>query len=440
MPAVREAGIVAHFEQASQPLDLPSDPEEIVACLFDPQRRGELYPLYHQLRRIAPIHRTDDPHMRGVWLVSRFDDAMAIYRNPRAVSDPAMAEHFNHGGQNGPFYQLLKSMMLFLDSDAHARVRRITMKAFTARAIAKLRPVTVHLAGSLLDAVVARGHMDLVSEFAYELPIQVIAQLLGVPPADFPVIKEFAYDFARGSELSPVETDRTRRADAAALAFRDYFEHLLAKRRRDPEDDVISALVAAEDEGVRLTHEDLVSTAVLLMQAGHETTTDATGNAMVALFRHPDQLALLRDSNGVTKNGVEELLRYDPPNQLNNRLLLEDLEVGDVRIPAGDHVGVLIGAANRDPEHFPVPDRLQLGRPTPSHVAFAFGAYYCLGNNLARTELDVGLRSLLDRLPGLRPATDMFEWRNTLRNRGPQELRITWDVNPVGSSSTRHGA
>ena len=198
MPVVREAGIVAHFEQASRPLDLPSDPEEIVACLFDPQRRGELYPLYHQLRRIAPVHRTDDPHMRGVWLVSGFDDAMAVYRNPRAVSDPAMAEHFNHGGQNGPFYQLLKGMMLFLDSDAHARVRRITMKAFTARAIAKLRPVTEYLAASLLDAVWASGQMDLVSEFAYELPIQVIAQLLGVPPADFPVIKEFAYDFARG--------------------------------------------------------------------------------------------------------------------------------------------------------------------------------------------------------------------------------------------------
>jgi hypothetical protein len=168
------------------------------------------------------------------------------------------------------------------------------------------------------------------------------------------------------------------------------------------------------------------------MQAGHETTTDATGNALVALFRHPDQLALLRDRKAVTKNGVEELLRYDPPNQLNNRLLLEDMEVGGIRIPAGDHVGVLIGAANRDPDHFPAPDHLQLARPTPSHVAFAFGVYYCLGNNLARTELDVGLRSLLDRLPGLRPATDTFEWRNTLRNRGPQELRITWDVRPVG--------
>ncbi len=186
---------------------------------------------------------------------------------------------------------------------------------------------------------------------------------------------------------------------------------------------------------MHLSREDVVATAVLLMQAGHETTTDATGNAMVALLRQPDQLALLRESNAVAKNWVEELLRYDPPNQINNRLLLEDMRLGGIRIPAGDHVGVLIGAANRDPAHFADPDRLQLARPSPSHVAFAFGAYYCLGNNLARTELDVGLRALLDRLPGLRPATDTFEWRNTLRNRGPQELRIAWDAKPRGLKS-----
>jgi cytochrome P450 len=426
MPTLRDAGVNARFEPVAAPDDLPDDPEEIVAWLFDPERRGELYPLYHQLRRVAPVHRTDDPHMRGVWLVSRFADAMAVYRNPRAVSDPAMAEHFNHGGKNGPFYQLLKRMMLFLESDAHDRVRRITMKAFTARAISKVRPVTEQLAGSLLDAVWARGEMELVSEFAYELPIVVIAQVLGVPPVDFPVVKEFAYDFARGSELSPVETERTRRADTAALAFRDYFEHLLDARREDLHDDVLSALVAAEDHGQRLSHDDVVATAVLLMQAGHETTTDAMGNAMVALFRHPDQLTALRDDPALTKNAVEELLRYDPPNQINNRLLLDDMELGGIRIPAGDHVGVLIGAANRDPAQFPDPDRLQVARPTPQHVAFAFGAYYCLGNHLARTELDVGLRAVLDRLTDLRPATHTFEWRNTLRNRGPQQLKIAW--------------
>src|SRR5438552_2788834 len=166
-----ESGTLATFEPAPTTMALPTDPEEIIACIFDPEQRGELYPLYHRLRDVAPVHRTDDPHMRGVWLTSRFDDAMTIYRNHRAVSDPATAEHFNHGGMSGPFYQLLKQMMLFLESEDHARVRRIVIKAFTPRSVAKVRPITERTAGALLDAVKDRGEMDLVSEFAYDLPI-----------------------------------------------------------------------------------------------------------------------------------------------------------------------------------------------------------------------------------------------------------------------------
>jgi cytochrome P450 len=405
---------------------VPDRPEEIVACLFDPRCRGELYPLYHALRARAPVHRTEDPHMRGVWLVSRFDDAMAIYRDPRAVSDPATAEHFNHAGKSGPFYQLLKQAMLFLEVGDHARVRRIVVKAFTPRAIARVRPLTQQIAGELIERIAPQREMDVVSEFAYDLPFQVIARVLGIPSSDVPVIAQHSWDFARGSELSAVENDRTRRADSAALAFRDYFEHLIAKRRDDLGDDVLSALVAAEDDGTRLTRDEVVATSVLLVQAGHETTTDSIGNSLVALFRHPDELERLRRDPGVTRNAVEELLRYDSTNQLNNRLLLEDVEVAGVRIPAGDHVAVLIGAANRDPARFPEPDRLDLARPTPQHLAFAFGAYHCVGSALARTEVEVALRALLDRLPRLRPATGAFTWRDTLRNRGPQELRVSW--------------
>ena len=426
MTIVKEPGIVATFDPPAA-VDVSDDPEQLVACIFDPGRRGELYPLYHRLRAVAPVHRTDDPHMRGVWLVSRFADAMAVYRNHRAVSDPATAEHFNHGGKSGPFYQLLKQMMLFLESDAHARVRRIVMKAFTPRAIAKVRPITERTAGALIDGLFARAEMDLVTEFAYELPIIVITQLLGVPPDDFQYIESIAYDLARGSELSPVETDRTRRADAAAVAFREYFERLIETRRRELGDDVLSALIAAEDDGDHLSHDEVVATSVLLLQAGHETTTDSIGNAMVALFRHPAQLERLRADPAVTENAVEELLRYDTANQINNRLLLDDMSLGDVVIRAGEHVGVFIGAANRDPAQFPQPDDLQLARPVPQHVAFAFGAYNCVGKALARTEVAVALRALLDRLPGLRPATGTFEWRNTLRNRGPQSLRLAWD-------------
>jgi cytochrome P450 len=423
-----EAGIQASLDPPPTSTDVPDDPEAIVACLFDARCRGELYPLYHALRARAPVHRTEDPHMRGVWMVSRFADALAIYRNPRAVSDPATAEHFDHARAGGPFYQLLKQAMLFLESEDHARVRRIVVQAFTPRSIARVRPITERIAGELIARVARQGEMDVVSEFAYPLPIKVIAQLLGVPETDFPEIERYAWDFARGSEFSAVENERTRRADAAALGFREYFEHLIAKRRGDLGDDVLSALIAAEDDGSRLDHDEVVATSVLLLQAGHETTTDALGNALVALFRHPDQLAVLREDPAGTRNAVEELLRYDSTNQLNNRLLLDDVSLGGVDLSAGDHVAVLIGSANRDPAQCREPDQLQLDRPSPQHLAFAFGAYHCVGSALARTELEVALRALLDRLPGLRPATGTFSWRDTLRNRGPHELRVSWSA------------
>jgi cytochrome P450 len=424
--AHRSGGVVGHFTPPAPPPVLPDDPEEVVAWIYDPARRGELYPLYHQLRRIAPVHRTSHPAMRDTWLVTRFADALDLYRDPRAVSDPATAEHFNHGGEGGPFYRMLRQMMLFLESEKHAHVRRIVTKAFTPRSIAKVRPITQMLADRLLDDVAGDGGMEVVTQFAYPLPLRVIAHMLGVPESDFPVIERYAYDFARGSELAVEANDRSRRADAAAIGFAEYFSELIAHRRAHPGDDVLSALIAAEDGGQHLDRDEIVANAVLLMQAGHETTTDSIGIALIALFRNPEQLDLLRRERDITKNAVEELLRYDATNQMNNRVLLDDVSLHGTRVPAGDHVAILIGAANRDPAQFPEPDRLDLTRSIPQHLAFAFGAYYCVGNTLARTEMQVALRAVLDRFPSLRPASDTFLWRDTLRNRGPQELRVVW--------------
>lgn len=426
MARVVEQGVVGRFDTVVAPAELPDDPEEVVASIFDPARRGELYPLYHRLRELAPVHRTEHPSLPGVWMLSRYADALAVYRDPRAVSDPAMAEHFNHGGEGGPFYQLLKRMMLFMEAEQHAQVRRLVVKAFTPRSIARVRPITQQYAEQLLDARVADHAMDVIDDFAYPLPLRVIAYIVGVPETDFPEIERYAYDLARGSELSVEADARSRRADEAALGFADYFARLVERRRDDTRDDVLSALICAEEDGQRLSHDELIATAVLLLQAGHETTTDSLGNALVALFRHPEQLERLRRDPDLTRNAVEELLRYDPTNQMNNRLLLDDVVLGDARVPAGDHVAVMLGAVNRDPAQFADPDRLDLTRSIGQHLAFAFGAYYCVGNALARTELQVALRTLLDRLPGLRPADETFEWRSTLRNRGPQRLRVEW--------------
>lgn len=405
---------------------VPEDPDEILAAVFDPARRGELYPHYHALRRRAPVHRSRHPNLRDVWVLTRFADALDVYRSSRAVSDPAMAEHFNHGGQGGPFYRMLRQMMLFLEAEQHAHVRRIAVKAFTPRAIAAVQPITQRYATELLARVATDGGMDLVTQFAVPLPFRVIAHVLGVPEADFPSIERYASDFARGSELSVEADDRSRRADDAALAFADYFGALVERRRADPRDDVITALCHAEDEGRYLDREQLVATVVLLMQAGHETTADTIGNSVVALLRHPDQLAVLRAEPARTKQAVEELLRFDSTNQMNTRLLLDDLEVGGVRLRAGDHVATVIGAANRDPAQFADPDRLDLAREVPQHLAFAFGAYYCLGNALARSEVQVALRALVDTFPGLRAADDSFVLRDTLRNRGPRRVDLCW--------------
>lgn len=417
-------GIVVPYAGAATAV--PEAAAGMVAAIFDPARRGELYPLYHALRDVAPVHRSVHPNLRGAWLLTRHADAFEVYRNPRAVSDPAMAEHFNHGGEGGPFYRMLREMMLFLESEQHAHVRRIVVKAFTPRAIAAVQPITERCATELLDTVEADGGMNLVTQFAVPLPFRVIAHVLGVPSSDFAFIERYADDFARGSELSVEADDRSRRADEAALAFEDYFGALVERRRRDPHDDVISALVAAEDDGRLLEREQAVATTVLLMQAGHETTADTIGNSMIALFRHPDQLAQLRADPSLTKDAVEELLRHDSTNQMNTRLLLDDVRLGDVTLPAGDHVALVIGAANRDPERFAEPDRLDLRRNAVQHLAFAFGAYYCVGNALARSEVQVALRALLDRFPALRPAGPTFTMRETLRNRGPRRVDVVW--------------
>ncbi len=220
--------------------------------------------------------------------------------------------------------------------------------------------------------------------------------------------------------------DVAKRGDDAARGFIDLFEDLAEQRRSRPTDDLISSLVQIEDDGDRLSHTELVGNCILLMQAGHETTQDLLGNAMVALFRHPQQLARLRDHPELMKPAVEEFLRYDTSVQINHRLLLRDLPLGEVTMPAGDMVYLFLGAANRDPAQFEEPDRLDVSRPPTHHLAFVFGAYYCVGASLARTEIEIGIRTLLAHFPDIRPARETFEWRDTLTLRGPRRVEVQW--------------
>jgi cytochrome P450 len=422
---LRTTGLVASYERVDwSPGGLPEDPDEIVAHLMDPQRRGEVYPLYHQLRRVAPVHQSRPEVLHGSWIVTRFADTDALMKSTDAVNDPRVVDQaFNHG--DGTFYKVMGNAMLFLDSPSHQRVRSLVVRAFTPRSIARWKPIAERVAADLCDAVVRDGGMDLVEQFNYELPFNVIAHILGVPSTDFPEVKRLAWDFARAGE-KVVTPDVAQRGDAAARGFIELFEDLAEQRRRRPTDDLITSLVQVEEDGDRLSRTELVANCILLMQAGHETTQDLLGNAMVALFRDPAQLARLRDHPELMSPAVEEFLRYDSSVQINHRLLLRDMTLGDVTVPAGDMVYLFLGAANRDPAQFEDPDRLDITRPPQHHVAFAFGAYYCVGASLARTEIEVGIRTLLDRFPGIRPARDTFEWRDTLQLRGPRRVEVEW--------------
>ena len=411
----------------ARPEDAFDDPEDVLAAILDPQRRGELYPLYHAMRALSPIHHTSNERLHHAWVLTRFDDSMQVYLNPQAINDPATAEIYRNGGSEGAFYQTMRAMMLFLDSPEHDRLRRLVIRSFTPRAIERLRPLTQAVADELADAVATDGEMELVSQYAYPLPIRVIAHILGIPPSDHGIIEALAWDFARAGDPSALTPEIVRKGDDAALGFQDYFGRMIHERRLEPRDDVLSALVSAEEDGVGLSRHEIVATAVLLMQAGHETTADLIGNSIIGLLRHPDQLALLQREPELTKVATEEFLRYDGSVQVNHRLLREDMRLGDVVIPAGDVALIFLGAANRDPARFAEPDRLDVRRAPAPHLALSYGAYYCVGASLARTEVHVGVRTLVERFGGLDAASEAFQWRNTLTLRGPAELHLRWD-------------
>jgi cytochrome P450 len=318
--------------------------------------------------------------------------------------------------------------MLFLEKKSHDRVRRLVYKAFTPSAVAPLGDLTAGIANELIDAVADSGEMDFVSDYSYPLPIRAIMKLLGIPDEARESLEQWAWDFARAGDPMSATDEVIARGNEAAEGFHSFFDTLIEERRRRPGQDLISAMVAAEEEGTRLSRPEAISTCVLLLQAGHETTADLLGNAMVGLFRHPEQWQRLRDEPALLRPAVEELLRYDTSVQMSMRLVTDDLEMGNgITIPRGSLAALFYGAANRDPMEFPEPDRMDLSRE-PTHLALSAGAYYCLGNALARTELLAGLRVLLDRAPTIRPAGEHFEQRRTTRLRGPQQLHVAWDV------------
>ncbi len=412
-------------QSATAELELPSPPVEFNPFL--PEFHKNPYPFYHRLRSVDPVHWS---HLAGRWVLTRYSDCVAVLRDAtRFSADPNTWTGFPDlvaalGGP-GPLMEMQTNWMLMKDPPDHTRLRTLVTKAFTPRVAEGMRPRVQARVDELLDSVRAAGRMDVIADLAFPLPTIVICEMLGVPVEDREQFKGWTRDLARS--LDPIVTpDIIATADQATVAFTDYFRALIAIRRKNPQPDLLSSLIATEEQGDRLTEDELIATAILLLGAGHETTMNLIGNGMLALLRNPDQLDKLKRDPTLITSAVEELLRYDGSVQMTARTALVDVEIGGKTIPKGVQAIIVLGAANRDPAQFPDPDRLDITRPDNRHIVFSYGIHHCLGAPLARVEAQVTINTLLRRMPNPRLTGEPLEWRETVTLRGLKALSITF--------------
>lgn len=388
---------------------------------FDPRMpefRANPYPFYDMLRSAAPIFYWET---WGLWFLTRYDDCNTLLRDNR----------LGHGMfgetplRQKPLWEMQSRWMLVLNPPDHTRLRSLAHKAFTPRTVARLRETIQQITDDLLDKVQEKGEMELIADLAYPLPVTVICELLGVPAADHDQFHVWSNAIARSLDLTDEEAVYNR-ASVAAAELTDYLDGLLLERRARPQQDLISALVAAEEAGDRLSKEELFATCSLLLIAGHETTINLIGNGTYALLQHPEQWEKLKGEPGVVETAVEELLRYDSPVQLTSRMVLEDMSYKGVEFARGSSIAFLLGAANRDPEQFSDPVTLDITRKFNRHIAFGGGIHYCLGGPLARLEGEIAFTTLARRMPNLKLAADTVVYGDNLTLRGLEALPVTF--------------
>jgi cytochrome P450 len=381
---------------------------------FVPEVRLDPYPLYRRLRVSEPVQWNE---FVQIWTLTRYADITAVLRDNRLSADRARSDRF----RRPPGREIYQSM-LTLDPPDHTRLRNLVNKAFTSATVNRLRPRIQAVVDAILDRAAERGSMDVISELAYPLPVTVIAELLGVPAEDHDVFKGWSATLA--ANLDPIRAGELREdAFEARDALAEYLGGVIERRRRDAGDDLISALLVAEEQGDILSRRELLVMCNLLLVAGHETTVNLIGNGLRALLTHPDQLERLRQDPALIESTVEELVRFDGPVQLTGRVVLEDSIVAGVEMKAGNFVMLLLGAANRDPEQFPDPDRLDIGRHPNQHLGFGRGIHFCLGAPLARLEGQIVFATLVRRFPGLRLDGDPVQ-RDTVTLRGLKSLPV----------------
>jgi len=396
--------------------------------LTDPRFLSDPYPFYRLLRERAPVWRSPT----GLWVLSRHSDIAAVLKDPRfghdfenKLSDPRSRDDL----LEEPVFRGLRLSMLVRDPPDHTRLRGLVAKAFTARRLEEMRPKIAALVETLLDAVAPRGAMDVIADFARPLPVLVICDLLGIPETDRPRFLGGYRVSGRALDPTPMTREELDEVNAIAVRNRGYFEDLFERRRDADGDDLISALLHVRDEhDGRLTHDELAANIGLLFGAGHETTTHLIGNGLLALHRNPDQWQKLVENPALAANAVEELLRFDSSVQLTSRKAFEDVTLDGTIVRRGESVMCLLGAANRDPEVYADPDRLDITRTGVRAISFGGGIHHCLGAQLARIEGEIAFRRLAQRLPKL--ALEDKEhptWKPTITLRGLTRLPARWD-------------
>ena len=393
---------------------------------LDPEFIRDPYPHYERMRTLDPVHLTP----LGMFVASRHAEVSLVLRDKRFGKDYAERSKRRYGPDimKEPVFRNFALTMLQQDPPDHTRLRGLVVKAFTARRVEDMRPRIQQIVDETLDRIIPQGRMDLIEDFAFRLPVTIICDMLGIPEEH----REMFYTGSRNSgrilEPVPLSPEEIKQGNATTAMTGMYFQQLFELRRKSPGNDLTTQLVQAEEDGSKLSNEELVANIVLLFGAGHETTVNLIGNGLLALYRNPDQLALLKANPSLITNAIEEFLRYNSSVQMTGRAALEDLELGGRKIPKGEGVLCLLGSANRDPAVYPDrPEQLDIARPNVRPLSFGGGIHFCLGAQLARIEAEVAIATLLRRLPDLKlDDAENPEWRPSFVLRGLKRLPASW--------------
>ncbi len=404
---------------------MTTETEPLVFNPLDPDFPKDPYSVYARLRSESPVLQTEF----GAVVFSRYADIIEILRDPRSSSDGRNSNEFKEAIKQGLIKEdealLEEPSFLFRDPPDHTRLRGLVNKAFTPRTVEKLRPRIQSIVDGLVDEFMKKDSFEVIEDIAYPLPVAVICEMLGVPVEDHVQFREWSRNAARS--LDPVEAlppDVVAEREETFANFEVYFTNLVAERRVEPQDDLISALIAAEDQGNKLSENELIGTCSLLLVAGHETTVNLIGNGMLALLRHPEQLAKLQADSALAQSAVEEVLRYDPPVQFTGRIAKEDMEIGGAMMKKGQQSILLIASANRDAAQFPDPDTFDITREDNQNIAFSYGIHFCVGAPLARVEGQIALETMARRVKDMKLLVDEPEYKENIVLRGLAALPV----------------